>query len=213
MIYGLDAAYAPSVATARRLWTDGWRFFGGYLGGPRAAHGWSNADFGRLASIGFRFIPIFVGRNLPWDTTAAFTYDQGIADGDAANNLAGSCGFDENQALCLDVEANPGMGSLGQALLDYCDGWCARVHDAGHKTIVYSSASILAQIQDHFDYRWGAEWVGNAGRYSTPPWGLFDPSEPPPWQFWQFADNAYNNNFDANSASDDAPLATYTPPA
>lgn len=213
MIYGLDAAYAPSAATARKLWGAGWRFFGGYTGGPRAAHAWSNGDFGRLAAIGFTFIPIFVGRNLPWDDPSAFTFEQGLADADQSNGLAGGCGFDENQPICLDVEGNSGMGDLGQALLDYCDGWCQRTHDAGHKTIVYTSSSIMATLGDHFDYKWGAEWVGNAGHYTSPPWGQFDPSEPPPWDFWQFADNAYNNNFDASSATDTAPLATYTPPS
>jgi hypothetical protein len=211
-LYGLDSAYAPSLATARRLYGYGWRFFGGYTGGPRAAHGWSNADFGRLARVGFRFIPIFVGRNLPWDEPASFNREQGIADGDDSNNLAGACGFDSDQAICLDVEANSGMGNLGQALLDYVDGWCQRSHDAGHKTIVYTSASIMITIGSHFDYQWGAEWVGNGGYYTTPPFGRFDPSEPPPWTFWQFADNAVGGAFDASSAINDAPLATYTAP-
>lgn len=213
MLYGLDVAYAPNIMTARRLYSQGWRFFGGYTGGPRAAHAWSNADFGRLAKVGFTFIPIYVGRNLPWDDSSAFNYDQGVADGDDSNNLAGACGFNSQQAICLDVEANSGMGSLGQALLDYVDGWCQRTHDAGHPTIVYTSSSIMAQIGSHFDYQWGAEWAGNSGQYNTPPWGLFDPSEPPPWTFWQWADNVQNNTYDGDSAVDGAPLAIYTPPS
>lgn len=212
MLYGLDAAYAPTRTGARTLWSQGWRFFGGYIGGPRAAHAWSNADFGRLAKIGFRFIPIYVGRNLPWDAPAAFNFNQGLADADDSNTLAGACGFNADQPICLDVEANPGTGTMGQALLDYVDGWCQRTHDAGHKTIVYTSASIMAMIGSHFDYQWGAEWVGNSGQYTTPPWGLYDPSEPPPWTFWQFADNIQNGAFDGSSAIDDAPLAVYTPP-
>lgn len=213
MIYGLDAAYAPTTATARILWGRGWRWFGGYIGGPRAAHKWSNADFGRLASVGFAFAPLYVGRNMPWDGRSAFTFEQGLADGDDSNWRAGEAGFNEEQPICLDVEANAGMGNLGQALLDYCDGWCQRTHEAGHKTIVYTSASLLGMLGDHFDFKWGAEWVGNKGFYVTPPSGLYDPSEPPAWDLWQFADNIDSSRYDGNSGRNDFPFAVYTPPS
>ena len=210
--YGLDSAFAPSLEQAQALWVRGWRFFGGYIGGPRAAHAWSNTDFHRLADVGFTFIPIYVGRNRPWDLPAAFNFEQGVQDGDDSNIRAGACGFDENQAIALDVEANSGTGALGQALLDYVDGWCQQTHAAGHPTIIYTSSSLLTMLGDHFDHKWGAEWVGNKLQHNAPPWGLYDPGEPPPWTFWQFADNVSNGAYDGNSATDDAPLAVYAHP-
>src|SRR6266851_3948888 len=208
MIYGLDSAFPPSVTGARLMYSNGWRFYGGYIGGPRAYNRWLNSDFGQLALIGFKFLPIFVGRNRPWDTV--FNYDAGIADGDAANNLAGGCGFNETQPLVLDVE----YGTWdGQAVTDYCDGWCNRVHMPGHTTILYSDPATIAAIGSHFDYTWGADYVTSV-RYGSPPAGQFDPSTPPPWDVWQFDDNGAigGSTVDLNSARDDFPFATYQAP-
>lgn len=232
MKYGLDSAGPPSVNGARVMYSNGWRFYGGYVGGPRCSFtrgaiplgdpyrtGWENQDFGRLAPIGFLFLPIYVGRNVgdnpanPWDGPEMFTIDQGITDADASNTLLGACGFDGNQIAVLDAEYGTWQ-TMGQAALDYFDGWCMRTHDAGHPTVLYSDPTTVANAGSHFDLTWVADYV-TVQRYLRPPTGQFDPSTPPPWDAWQFDDNGYigGTYVDMSSARDDFPFAAYTPPA
>src|SRR5262249_60659056 len=104
MIYGLDAAYPPSLAQARSQYRLGWRFHAGYIGGPRATNAWSNADFGRLASVGFSFLPIYVAATYPWDDTSGLDWQMGFDAGVEADGKMGECGFNETQICVLDAE-------------------------------------------------------------------------------------------------------------
>ena len=48
----------------------GWRWYICYVGGPRAAaghSGWPNAAVGRVAAAGFKFMPTYVGRTVPFE--------------------------------------------------------------------------------------------------------------------------------------------------
>jgi Domain of unknown function (DUF1906) len=217
MLYGLDLVNPPSQAQAITMWELGWRFFGCYVGGPRAAaghQGWPNSSVARLAELGFSFIPIYVGRNQPWDTSWAFTFQQGVVDGDDANVLTGACGFDESTPLCLDLEYGSYQNEPASAR-EYVRGWVQQVNAAGHKACLYSDIETLSHLgtPDLVDLLWGAAWV--KGAFATrPPSGQFDPSTPPPWSVWQFAGGTIAGvSVDTNSAVDDFPFATYRPPA
>lgn len=196
------------------MFSLGWRFFGGYLGGPRAFHTWSNADFHRLADVGFVFLPIDVPATYPYDDVTALTWDQGWAEGLGADDRAGQCGFNEIQPVVMDVEYGDWQRG-GQAYTDYADGWCAALHAAGHPTILYSDPRTIEAIGSHFDSTWAASYWTTGRQYQSPPWGQYDPSTPPPTDGWQFADNGYiaGVTLDLNSFRDGFPFATYTPPA
>lgn len=214
MNYGLDAAYPPTLSQARQQFKLGWRFYGGYLGGPRAVHGWSNADFGRLASAGFVFLPIYVGATAPYDVVSRLTWDRGFQDGLEADDLMGRCGFNEFQIAVLDAEYGDWQQG-GQAYTDYADGWCAALHDAGHPTVLYSDPRTIEAIGSHFDHTWAASYWTSGRQYQRPPAGQYDPSLPPATDGWQFADLGYiaGMTVDLSSFVDDFPFATYTPPS
>lgn len=217
MLYGVDCARPPAVYQARRIWANGWRWMAVYVGGPRAAaghHGWPNAAVGALAQIGFTFMPIYVGRTHPYDPPSAFTYRQGLADGDEANVLTGACGFDSGTPLALDAEAGDYQNAPGFG--EYLRGFGERVNGAGHQLCLYSDTQTLNAFgPDLVDRKWGADTGRRPLNYidpltTAPPIGKFDPSLPPPWSYWQWC---FGSQFDCNSAVDDAPLATYTAPA
>lgn len=213
LIYGLDAAYPPSLSQAKRQYQLGWRAYGGYLGGPRATHAWTNNDFARLASAGFVFLPIYVGATAPYDDVTQLTWDRGFADGLDTDGLLGECGFNEQQIAVLDAEYGDWQAG-GQAYTDYADGWCAALHDAGHPTVLYSDPRTIEAIGSHFDYTWAASYWTNGRQYQQPPYGRFDPNTPPPTDGWQFANGGYiaGMNVDLNSFIVSFPFAVYTPP-
>lgn len=217
MIYGVDSTSPPTVAQAQRIWDNGWRWSIVYVGGPRAAaghHGWPNATVGALAKIGFKFLPVYVGRTHPYDPPSAFTYLQGLADGDEANVLTGACGFDSDTPLTLDAEAGDYQNAPGFS--EYLRGFGERVNAAGHQLCLYSDTQTLNAFgSDLVDLKWGADTGRRRLNYldpvtQKPPISQFDPSVPPPWNAWQFA---FGSTFDLNSAADDFPLASYTAPA
>jgi Domain of unknown function (DUF1906) len=217
VIYGLDMVSAPTEAQAATMFELGWRFLGCYVGGPRAAaghHGWPNAAVGVLANVGFSFLPIYVGRNHPWDDFSAFTFQQGVLDGDEANSLTGACGFDSDTPLCLDLEYGT-YQSDPQGARQYLRGWVQQVNAAGHKACLYSDLETLGRLgtPDLVDLLWGAAWVREAFTLQ-PPLGRFDPTTPPPWNAWQYAGGTIAGvSVDCNSATDDFPFAQYQPAA
>lgn len=215
MIYGVDCAYPPSRAQGLAIWNNGWRFMGCYIGGPRATaghHGWANASVHVLADIGFLFLPIYVGRTVPYDAPSAFNYQQGLTDGDDANVLTGACGFDGTTPLCLDAEYGDWQKAAGFS--EYLRGFGERVNGAGHKLCLYSDTETLNHFgSDLIDLKWGAAYSSRAFT-QTPPTGRFDPASPPPWDCWQYASSGSIGgvSLDLNSATDDFPLAQYQPP-
>lgn len=210
MLYGLDSAYAPSTAAARRLFSLGWRFYCGYVGGPRATHAWSHDDFARLAGEGFVFLPIYVGRTVHYDPISAFTFDQGVKDGDEANVLTGACGFDSTTPLCLDAEYGDWQTAPGFS--EYVRGFGQQVNGAGHKLVLYSDTETLNNFgSDLVDLKWGAAYSSRAVT-QKPPYGRFDPASPPPWDMWQYGTGTVaSTSVDLDSAVDDFPFAQFTP--
>lgn len=216
MLYGLDCLNPPTSAQGNEMWRLGWRFLGMYTGGPRAAaghHGWPNESVGRLADLGFRFLPIYVGRTFPYDGVADFTYEQGLADGDDSNILAGAAGFNAAQVVVLDAEYGDWQNEPA-SFGEYLRGFVERSNGAGHPVCLYSDPETLNQYgNDMIDFKWGAAW--QRGPFSTvPPYGRWDPALPPPWDAWQFGGGTVAGvSVDLNSLRDDFPLAEYTPPA
>lgn len=214
MRYFLDAAYAPSTAAARRQFSLGWTAYGGYIGGPRATNAWSHSDFERLAAIGFTFVPLYVGRTSPYDSPSAFTHEQGIIDGTEACVQTGACGFNETTILCLDAEYGDWQNEPKQ-FEDYLRAWVSVVNGAGHPAVLYSDPRTIdiLGVPELVDRTWGADYVTNGRRYNAAPVGQFDPSIPPAWHAWQWADNGLIGGAacDLNSATDDFPFAEFTP--
>jgi hypothetical protein len=214
MLYGLDCSYAPNDAQARQMFRLGWRVFGGYIGGPRAAHAWSHDDFARLAAVGFGFVPYYVGRTSPYDQPSAFTYDQGMIDGTDMTIQAGACGFNETQPLTLDAEYGDWQNEPGP-FTDYLRGLVSVVNGAGHPCLLYSDPRTISVLgtPDLVDGTIAASYVVDGRKYQRPPWGYFDPTTPPAWSGWQFADNGLiaGVTVDLNSFMDGFPTATFTP--
>jgi hypothetical protein len=214
--YFLDCLNPPPNATARTMFNNGWTGLCVYVGGPRCAaghQGWPNAAVGKLAAVGFTFLPLYVGRNQPWDAPSAFTRSAGLHDGQEATVLTGACGFSELTILGLDMEygtyqANP------DGVRDYLAAWVEVVNGAGHPAVLYSDIDTLNHLGDPtlVDFLWGAAWVPKAFTTRAPV-GRFDPSWPPPWACWQFGTGTIGGvAVDANSCTDAFPLASYQAP-
>jgi hypothetical protein len=228
ILYGPDAAFPPDVSDTEAIWANGWRFWAGYVGGPRVLGGsgplgqpgrrsaYDRAAFVRLQNAGFLLAPPFyVGRTSPYDPPEAFSYERGLADGDDANELMGLCGFNEDQPLTLDAEYGDYQNEP-QGFKEYLRGFVERCNQVGHKVLCYSDLYTLDAILDGFqvDGKWGAAYGRNTldrfNPLTSPPPAppRFDPALPPPWTFWQFAPGS---RYDVNSASPSAPFALCTP--
>jgi len=219
MKYGLDMVYPPNRQQAQTMREHNWSWIGVYIGGPRAAsdRAWNQDEerdifpVRRLADIFDGFLPIYVGRNQPWDEQRVFNRQQGISDGDQANVLMGACGFDQNQPCCLDVEYGTFQNHPADTK-EYILGWVQRLNEAGHPAGVYSDIATLnaLEIGEEVDFKWGAAWVRGAFNIWVPD-GQFDPQQPPPWDVWQFASGGQIGgvNVDLNSMTDDFQLAQY----
>lgn len=216
MKYGVDMLLPPSRTQAQTMRRAGYSWCGVYVGGPRAAarHVWQQVDgvaypVRDLEDIFDGFLPIYVGCNQPWDVGSAYTADRGAQDGDDANRCTGACGFDSWTPLILDLE----YGTFQQnpvGVEEYVRAWAEVVRGAGHVAGIYSDIESLNAMYewDFVDIRWGAAWV--RGNFATAPWGRFDPSDPPPWDAWQFGGATIAGvQVDCNSASDAFKFATY----
>ena len=218
MKYGVDCLYPPMPEQAVRMRNLGWTWLAVYVGGPRAAahSAWQEVDQLRypvrdLAPHFDGFLPIYVGKNAPWDRPEAFTYDTGLQDGQDADDLALACGFAANTPLALDLEYGTWQAAR-DAVHEYVRGWVEAVNRAGHPAGLYSDMETLDQYQnrpDLIDFLWGAAWI-RGGFTNSCPAGRFDPSSPPPWQVWQYAGgNIAGVQVDTNSMTDDFELARY----
>lgn len=217
MKYGLDVLYPPTREWSIVAKSNGWSWLNVYIGGPRASarHSWhespnTDGPVAKIADIWDGFLPTYVGRNYPWDGAADFSYEQGLIDGDDANESTGACGFDSWTPLCLDLEYGAWQ-NYGEDILPYITGWVERVNAAGHPAGVYSDIDTLNQLPLGLlvDFKWGAAWVRNSFTVDAPA-GRFDPASPPPWDAWQYGGGTLNGvSVDCNSMRDDFKLATY----
>jgi hypothetical protein len=223
--YGCDSAAPPSVADLLAIYANGWRDWYPYLGGPRCFFssngvglgspgraGFSNGTMMLIQNHGFLLRPpIYVGRTSPYDPPEAFTYEQGLADGDDANWLMGGAGFNETQPMCLDAEYGDWQNEPTE-FMNYLGGFVERANQIGHQVMLYSDMATLDAIPDDgsmVDFKWGAAY----GKRPTdaydpithrPPFGMYNPGTPPPWQAWQFA---RGSTYDVDSAISTCPYA------
>jgi hypothetical protein len=223
MQYGLDMAFPPTPEQAAYMRQLGYTFSGVYIGGPRAlSHdAWQQRDGERYpvrdiaSAFDGGFLPIYVGRNEPWDSRSHFTSYQGKLDAADANTSTGACGFDSGSPLCLDLEYGT-YQKHPMETTNYVRAFANVVRAAGHVFGIYSDPGTIEGLRQHMpqllDFVWGASWVRGWTDLDTPnaPVGMFDPLDPPPWDAWQFGGGVIKGvSVDLDSATDAFTFARY----
>ncbi|MBO2446146.1 DUF1906 domain-containing protein [Actinomadura barringtoniae] len=175
---GWDAC-AASIAKAQAFWsnTPYWNM-GLYLGGSSYGSGckrWSSAEVGQLRTMGYKFLPLWVGPQAPctgfpsrFSTSTATAYDQGRAEAKAVYNVAAGLGWDTTDApMIYDLEGfDTTNGGCLNATKSFIDGWVYQLHVApAQRAGVYGSScasglnsySTIANVPDFIH---GASWNG-----------------------------------------------------
>lgn len=217
MNYFVDMVNPPTVQQAQNMRAGGWSGCAVYVGGPRAAArgSWRQLDGERypvrdLVDVFDFFVPLWVGRNVPWDLPAAFTTEMGVEDGAQADSDTGACGFASWTPLGLDVEYGTWQAHPEETRA-YILGWVTAVNAAGHPAGVYADIETLngLQLGIEVDWKWGAAWVRGYSSHSAPV-GEFNPADPPPWDMWQFGQATIAGvDVDCNSALESFAGAKY----
>lgn len=176
---GLDTCTVPSAATLTSWLVSPYRVVGTYLGGMNWACDYGDFSVSwihRVAAEGWRFVPIWVGRQAPCTTVqGAAVIDpsdataEGQADASGAVDAARAFGFGRGTPIYFDMEAYNATPGCTSAVLDFLAGWTQELHAAGYVSGVYSSASSgiedLAGQYTHRGYArpdviWIADWNG-----------------------------------------------------
>lgn len=164
MQWGLDAAYLPTSSGPERFYAQGWRFFGGYIGG-RAEHVWPASDWQRVAKAGFGLLPIWVA------PSTDSSRDQGVDEGNAALAAMQSIGL--SGLVMLDIEN-------GADLTTYTSGFVDAVHAGSCRVGIYGTQPTIETVGQNVktDAWWLAFWPGSPM-----------PLKPAPsdWSLWQWA--------------------------
>ncbi|MBD0669388.1 hypothetical protein BU198_01325 [Streptomyces sp. CBMA156] len=134
----------------------------------------------RARSMGWRFLPVHVGRQAPCADPShkpgridpAKAVEQGREEAGEAAGALRSLGFAKGSPVYLDIEAYPLRDPLcGQAVVDFTLGWTAGLHAAGYRSGFYSSldsgiadlaAAARAGGSPMPDALWYARWDGKA---------------------------------------------------
>jgi hypothetical protein len=140
-----DSAFAPTREQARQLSTRA-RLWGGYLGGKRAYHAWSLADFATVRAAGFGVVAFYVGpqRDRYSDVLNA---DVGRSLGADAVQKAKERALGVEVPLLLDMEDS----SVDAGGIAYCAAWARAVRGAGYRPGLYSRAAIANAAGRYFD--------------------------------------------------------------
>jgi hypothetical protein len=180
---GFDTCTAPSAQTMSDWRVSPYRVVGTYLGGVNWACGYGNFNASWIATVtaqGWQFIPIWVGLQAPCyahpgvqKMNAAKAYNQGKADAASAVTTAQSFGYGKGSPIYFDMESYPrNNATCTKAVLTFLSGWTRRLHTAGYKSGVYSSAtSGITDLATKYhvsgyprpDDIWIADWAGNTG--------------------------------------------------
>jgi Domain of unknown function (DUF1906) len=177
---GLDTCTVPSVATMTSWLASPYRVIGTYLGGMNWACGYGNFSVSwvrRVAAEGWRFMPIWVGRQAPCTTVpGAAVIDpshaaaEGLADARAAVTAARAFGYGRGTPIYFDMEAYNSIPGCSSAVMTFLGGWTRGLHAAGYASGVYSSArsgieDLASQVAANRGYPrpndiWIADWNG-----------------------------------------------------
>jgi len=178
---GFDACTAPSVTAMTDWLASPYRVIGTYLGGENWACGYGNFNAAwvtRVASEGWRYIPIWVGLQAPCSTiprvsviNPADAAAEGQADAASAAATAQSFGYSQGSPIYFDMEGYDSSNTTcAQAVLTFLGAWTQGLHAAGYLSGVYSSAgSGISDLASEYgqpgyaspDDVWIADWDGN----------------------------------------------------
>jgi Rv2525c-like, glycoside hydrolase-like domain len=176
---GLDTCTVPSTSTMTKWLASPYRVIGTYLGGMNWACGYGNFSaswVSHTAAQGWRFVPLWVGRQAPCSTipgVAVINPAQATAEGQAeANSAVGSArefGFGKGTPIYFDMEGYNPSGSCSRAVVNFLGGWTRALHAAGYVSGVYASAAsgikdLVAAYRSSGSSRpddiWTADWNG-----------------------------------------------------
>lgn len=184
-----DACTAPSVATMLAWLNSPYRAVGVYIGGSNRSCAQPNLTAGWVTTVtrmGWRLIPIYVGRQAPVPRCRCAPIDpmlatyQGSAAADDAVADALSIGIGPGAALFNDMEEYTGGLTNSPGVVTFLSAWTTRLHALGYRSGVYSgpnsgirdlmtvtaSTSLRTTLPDVVWYaRWDGrnQTVGDAG--------------------------------------------------
>ena len=176
---GLDTCTAPSTSTMTKWLASPYRVIGTYLGGMNWACSYGNFSaswVSQAAAQGWRFAPLWVGRQAPCSTIPGVTVinaSQAAAEGEsearAAVGSAKKFGFGKGAPIYFDMEGYNSTGSCSSAVVNFLGGWTRELHVYGYVSGVYSSAAsgindLVAAYGSSGSSRpddiWFADWTG-----------------------------------------------------
>ena len=177
---GLDTCTVPSTSTMTKWLASPYRVIGTYLGGMNWACGYGNFSaswVSHTAAQGWRFVPLWVGRQAPCSTipgVAVINPSQAAAEGQAeASGAVASAkkfGFGKGTPIYFDMEGYKPSGSCSSAVVNFLGGWTRALHAAGYVSGVYASAAsgikdLVAAYKSSGSSRpddiWTADWNGS----------------------------------------------------
>lgn len=139
-----DSAFPPTREQARQLSSRA-KLWGGYVGGKRAYHTWSLADFATVRSAGFGLVGYYVGpQRMFGDVLDA---DVGRAAGRDAVHRARERALGIEVPLILDMED----GDVDADGVAYCATWASEVRRARHRPGLYARARVALAAGRYFD--------------------------------------------------------------
>ena len=148
---GFDTCTVPSAATMTSWLASPYRVVGTYLGGVNWACAYGNFTpswLGRVAAEGWRFMPLWVGRQAPCTAIPGLAQidpshaaAEGQAEAGSAISAARAFGYGRGTPIYFDMEAYNASRSCTGTVLTFLGAWTRALHAAGYVSGVYSSAA------------------------------------------------------------------------
>lgn len=176
---GLDTCTVPSISTVNSWLASPYRVIATYLGGMNWACDYGNFSASwvhRAAAEGWRFAPLWVGRQAPCSTIADVTaiipsraVPEGEAEARSAVHAAQRFGYGRGTPIYFDMEGYHPSRGCSSAVMNFLGGWTRALHAAGYVSGVYSSsASGIRDLASAYKSRgyprpddiWTAFWNG-----------------------------------------------------
>jgi hypothetical protein len=177
---GLDRMNPPSVAEAAAIKQHApVRWWGVYVGGPFYRGTWSPPAARSLATLGYQFLPIYVGEQVSRRRPAQLTRERGVAHARDAIMRMQQFGWlpHRDVPVCLDIERGTFDARPGPTLA-YAAGWTSTMRGAGYVPGVYSSRECLAALA-RLPETQRPSWVWLAWWRSPPGTGTIEPQLDP----------------------------------